>query len=588
MVGVAAPTFVPLPGKLSFSERSWRLALAPETEHLSSIADRLLACRGVTLDSERTAYLGLSLRDMPDPALMPDISRAALRILEAIDAQERITVYGDYDVDGVTSSAVLSLALRDLFGTQVQVYIPNRLKEGYGLNKDALLKLAKQTAEAGLLITVDNGSSAVEEVDYAQSLGFDVIIVDHHQVSEPEPNALAHLNPHRKGAKYPFKGLAAVGIAFMLLVEIRRQARLRDSSPLKMTRIDQYLDIVALGTVADVAPLIGVNRAMVRYGLAQMRKSVRVGIDALCKVAGVEAPTIDESDLGYRLGPRVNAAGRLENAADGYDLLIAQDTGVAARLAERLEMQNKARREIQQAMENDARTQAEAILAAGESEILILQGEDWHPGVVGIVASRMVDTFHLPTFCLALDGNIWKGSGRSIPGVNLKQLLDLCAETLMRFGGHVAAAGLTVAPEKLEAFRALAHAGVQRIRDVETETVFALDIDLAITPNELSFEMVSMLERAGPFGHENPMPKFLIRGVRTSGRIIGKNHLRLERLVDAPNYVQGIAWQMGECLPWLDGAVDIACNARVESWRGRKRLSLNILDMRPTSEEAMV
>ena len=336
MVGGAAPTYVRLPGQLSFTERAWRLVQAAEAEHLSSIADRLLACRGLALESDRAAHLELSLRDMPDPGLMPDISRAASRVLDAIEAQERITVYGDYDVDGVTSSAVLSLALRDLFGTDIQVYIPNRLKEGYGLNKDALLKLAKQRAEAGLLITVDNGSSAVEEVDYAQSLGFDVIIVDHHQVSDPEPRALAHLNPHRKNATYPFKGLAAVGIAFMLIVEIRRQARIRETCPLKMTRIDQYLDIVALGTVADVAPLKGVNRAMVRYGLSQMRGSVRLGIEALCKVAGVEAPTIDESDLGYRLGPRVNAAGRLENAADGYDLLIADDTHVAARLAERL------------------------------------------------------------------------------------------------------------------------------------------------------------------------------------------------------------------------------------------------------------
>lgn len=572
-------TFRSLAGLPSHTGRPWRLKTVSPSNALTSsdLVHRFLATQGLVDQAEVERHLGYSLSHMTDPALMPDATRAADRILTAITSGERITVYGDYDVDGVTSSALLFLAFRSMFKIELDVYIPHRLKEGYGLNEGAIKHIAEQGST--LMITVDNGSSAQKEIAFARTLNLDVIIVDHHQVSDPEPEAYAHLNPHRKTSAYSFKGLAAVGIAFMLLVEVRRRAREQAFPIFGNQRIDQFLDLVALGTVADVAPLVDINRALVRYGLNCIQASPRIGIDALCRVSGVEPDVINEGDLGYKLGPRVNAAGRLENASDGFVLLTETAMNRAQQKAQLIDEQNAQRRVIQAQIEEEALEQAEHQMQ-NQPDILILHGDDWHPGVVGIVASRIVETYQKPVFCLALDGNIWKGSGRSIPGVNLKSLLDECAEVLLRYGGHVAAAGVTLSQDSLPAFKALAQRAVDRVRDESATPVRYVDVDLEIGLHELTFDLMESLDRAGPFGHENPAPRFLLAGVKGVPRILKGDHLKVQHFEGGAPYLEAIGWGMGKCEGLCQAYIDLVCTARVESWRGRRRLTLTIVDLR--------
>jgi single-stranded-DNA-specific exonuclease len=575
--------FLPLVGVQSHLGRPWRIhrAALDVTGSARPLLHRFLSTRGLVEPSAVEDYLSYSLANMCDPALMPDATQAAERILDAISNGEQVTVYGDYDVDGVTSAAVLSLALKSMFGFTVHVYIPHRLKEGYGLNKQAI----RQIADGGttLIITVDNGSSAQAETALAQSLGLDVIIVDHHQVSDPEPVAIAHLNPHRGDSSYPYKGLAAVGIAFMLLVELRRRADAREGVSMINRRIDTFLDLVALGTVADVAPLTDINRALVRYGLGQIKAAPRIGVEALCRVSGVEPDAINEGDLGFKLGPRVNAAGRLENAADGFVLLTEDDGYRAKQMAIQIDEQNAQRRVIQKRIEEEALIQAEALVADGKPEILILHGNDWHPGVVGIVASRIVEVHQLPVFCLALDGNIWKGSGRSVPGVNLKALLDHCGSSLLRYGGHVAAAGVTLNVEALETFKSMAQSSVHLVRDEHAEQVRYVDVDAELNLGDLNFELLEGFESAGPFGHENPLPKFLVKNVSATPKVMRGNHLKLVQLNLAAPYVEAIGWNMGDCASICEASVDLVCTARIESWRGRRRITLTVIDLRSST-----
>ena len=340
-------------------QRPWKLAEVDEGR-VTALADalalppivaRVMALRGVDVD-DAEAFLRASLADMPDPALMADIDAAAERIVRALRDGEKITVYGDYDVDGVTSTAVLWLFFRDHLGVELDYYIPHRLREGYGLNIGAIDTLAERGTR--VLITVDNGSSAVKEIRHAAECGMDTIIIDHHQISDPEPQAFAHLNPHRTRCDFPYKGLAAVGVAFILLVQVRRHLRRAAFYTGPEPRPDRYLDLVALGTVADVAPLTGLNRALVRYGVKVMKARPRVGISALLDVTRTALEGISARDFGFRLGPRINAAGRIDDAARGLRLLIGDDRGEASALAEYVEGQNRERRTIQARMVDEA------------------------------------------------------------------------------------------------------------------------------------------------------------------------------------------------------------------------------------------
>ena len=564
----------------------WR-ASAPDhalASHLSAhlgvplFVSQILIQRGFVTSDTARRHLTADLRDMPSPSTLLDCERAAVRLLRAIDRRERIVVYGDYDVDGVTSTALLQLFFRHELGVEVGAYIPHRMREGYGLNLQAISRLAAEGAQ--LLLTVDNGSAAIEEIAHAQALGMDTIIIDHHQVSEPEPAAYAHLNPHRRACGFPEKVLAAVGVAFYLTIELRRvmrEAGRFGNGP--QPRPDRYLDLVALGTVADVAPLTGVNRALVRAGLELMKRSPRLGLRALMEAARIDPGTVTSRDLGYKLGPRINAAGRMDDATRGLRLLTTDDPAEAIALAAAMERQNDERRVVEHAITASAIERVER-MGADAPPGLVLADETWHPGVVGIVAARMVDRFQRPTVMLAWDGTHYKGSARSLRGFHLKEALDACGAHLVRWGGHAAAAGVTLTRENVEPFtRAFAEVVAERWG---RPAVNGPTIDALATLAELDSGAVAHLERLGPFGEQNPAPVLLVQGVHGRSKRVGETHLKLDLSpADVPR--EALGWGMADALPHCSGAVDLLCTPEVESFRGRRRLVLRLRDLRPAA-----
>lgn len=543
----------------------------------SPLIARILLARGLGDAPSAHRFLGARLADMPDPSRMADIEKAAARLIRAMRAGEKITIYGDYDVDGVTSAATLWLFCRDVLDVELEVYIPHRLREGYGLNASAIEALAASGTR--VLVTVDNGSSAVREITRATELGLDVIIVDHHQVSDPEPPAFAHLNPHRKCCDFADKGLAAVGVVFMLLVELRRQLRAAPWFNGPPPRPDRYLDLVALGTVADVAPLQGVNRALVRFGLDQLRRNPRTGMAALMEVALVEPAAMTARELGYRLGPRINAAGRLDDAAVGLRLLIGDDPTRARELAARLDAQNLERRTIEQRIAGEAVARVEGDATLLDSSVLVLESEEWHLGVVGIVASRLVERFNRPAILLARDGDQWKGSARSVPAVNIKRALDDCAHHLTRYGGHIGAAGLALVPAELDSFRESLNLAIShQITHIGPPT---LEVDAEVDLNHLGPADIEGLEALGPFGHANPAVRLLARGVRGRAKSLRGGHFKLD-VFGTAGPCEAIGWGMEAALRFAQGPLDLLFSPRMETWRGTRRLVLELVDLRPS------
>ncbi len=576
-----------LTGATSYLKRAWRLSEPDESAVATLAMDmavdpvlaRLLILRDIDDPEVARRFLEASLRHMADPAIMADMDRAARRLVQAMERSERVTIYGDYDVDGVTSTAVIWLFFLEVFGVKLETYIPHRLKEGYGLNMDAIDRLVDGGTQ--VLVTVDNGSSANAEIERATAAGVDVVIIDHHQVSDPEPEAYAHLNPHRKGCTYPSKGLAAVGLAFMLLVQVRRVLRDAEFYSGPDPRPDRLLDLVALGTVADVAPLRDINRAIVRYGVNLIKKGPRVGMSALLDVVGKAPSELSARDLGYRLGPRINAAGRLDDATRGLRLLIGDDVAATRQLAREVEEQNKERRAIQDRMVDQAMALIETNAGFREASAIVLADDEWHPGVVGIVAARIVDQYHKPAIVLALDGGVLKGSARSTQDVNIKAALDHCAERLMRYGGHVAAAGMTLKPEELDAFRADLCQAVDTVREGKPGLP-ALKIDAEVGLEKLTFQFIEDIDAMGPFGHMNPQPVFVSRMTRGRTRILRGGHLKLF-FDDQAASMEGLAWNMEDCERWWhSGPVDMVYSPTIETWRGRRKIVLRIQDMRPS------
>ena len=548
-----------------------------ESLDLPELVARVLVRRGLNEPEVARAFLDASLATMPDPAKLADAERAAERLIDAFARGEQITIYGDYDVDGVTSTAVLSLFCAEVFDRWPDVYIPHRLNEGYGLNREAIAHIADSGSR--VLVTVDNGSSAFDEIDYARSRGIDVIVIDHHQVSEPEPPAYAHLNPHRKSCEFPDDRLAAVGVAFLLVVVMRRILRDRGHFGARpQPRPDRLLDLVALGTVADLAPLVGLNRAFVRHGLGCMQRGPRMGVRALMDVARVEASGLTARDLGFRLGPRLNAAGRVDDARAGLWLLLGDDPRRARELAAEVDAHNVERQSLERAMTDAAVAQFEA--GASEVAAIVVFDRNWHPGVVGIVASRLVDRYHRPAIVLGHDGRRFTGSGRSIAGFNLKAALDACADHLMRYGGHIGAAGMAMSESALPQFREAFLGYTAGILGGPPPPP-PLEIDAEIVLGDASNRVFESLERVGPFGRENPAPRLVARRVRAQNlRTMRGGHLKME-FVHADGPCEAIAWRMESRRSVFDGAVDVVFTPGFEVFRGRRRLVLTIADVRP-------
>ncbi len=561
-------------------------ALALTQHHgLTDLLARVLAGRGVTVES-CLSHLQPTLRAlMPDPHTVVDMPAAAERLSRAVTRGETVAIFGDYDVDGATSAALLASYL-DRAGLKPLVHIPDRITEGYGPNTAAIQKLAR--AGATLLVTVDCGTGSPDALTEARRLGLDTVVIDHHRAGTELPPALAVVNANRQDDLSGLGHLCAAGMVFMVLVALQRRLRAEGFwAKRPMPDLLAELDLVALGTVADVVPLTGLNRAFVAQGLAVMRDRARPGLRSLFDVAGADGPP-SVHHLGFLIGPRINAGGRIGDAALGARLLITEDPVEANRIAAELDRLNRERRVIEGAAVDEA--EADAILAfagaGADGRTLICAGEGWHPGVVGLVASRLRERFNRPVFALAIDGERATGSGRSIPGVDLGRVVHeaVAAGLVIKGGGHAMAAGVTLAADRIEEFRAFLDAAIGQAT-AQARSEAALHVDAVLTARALTAELVGTLDGAGPYGAGNPEPVIAIATHQLKAvQPVGTDHLRLTVEAGDGARLSAIAFRsgstaLGDGLRAAVGRpVHLAGTLTVNRHGGAGRAELRVLD----------
>lgn len=535
---------------------------------LSPLITGILLNRGLDSAEEIKSFLYGDRQVYQEPLLMKNMEQAGQRILAAIHGGEQITVFGDYDVDGITACSLLYLFLKEA-GAKVNTYIPKRKGEGYGLNPEALRTLAAD--KTSLLITVDCGISGLEEVATAPA-GMDIIITDHHMPPAELPAAYAIINPKQADCHYPFKGLSGVGVAFKLCQALYQMEHIRE--PLW----ERYTELVALGTVADIVPLRGENRELVKRGLKAMENTSLAGLRQLMEVSGCPKQDISADNIGFILAPRLNAVGRLEHAQLAVELLTTADESKARVIAEELNRENALRQEISRKIFEEVE-----VMLAEQKQIktaIVLAKEGWHAGVIGIVASRLVDKYHLPTILISIDGEVAKGSCRSIPSLNLYEAIRECADELIQFGGHHQAAGLTLRTARLAAFKThFMHVVAGRLQPQDYEPKLKIDV-LLDGQEQLTLGLLRQLHMLEPFGCENPLPIFAVRNVLIRGpRIFGKeqNHLRFFVNYQTETY-HSIMWNGSEFLPCLynNAVADVAFVPKINVYQGLESINLQV------------
>ena len=539
---------------------------------LPRVQAQLLYNRGVRTSEDAARFVSSDSSLSHDPALLPDMDRAVERLVEAIGAREVIGVFGDFDTDGVTGTAVLVRALRAL-DAQVVTHIPHRVDEGHGLNDDAIAALRDRGVT--LLITVDCGVTSPDEIRVAATMGIDTIVTDHHALHGETPEALALINPRREGSAYPYTELTGVGLAFKLVQAL--YMRLAKDPP------DGLLELVALGTVADVGPLTGENRYFVNEGLARINESSNVGIRALAEVAGLELGALDESSLSFGLIPRLNAPGRLAHANASLELLTTGDVNEARALAEQLQLHNQERQTLTERGEAQAEAQISRRHPDGIPSILVVGSRAWLPGILGIIAGRLAETYYRPAIAVSVGAEYSRASARSIPEFNIVQALNACSEMFTRFGGHAQAAGFTIPTDRMkELVGRLTEDATSQIgaRDLQPE----LTIDCAASPSEIEGDTFRFMRQLSPFGAQNPLPLFAATGARVvESRTVGQGrHLRL-RLAHNGAQWDAIAFRQGARADLARDAIDIAYGMELNEWRGRKTMQLIVEDLRPSS-----
>jgi len=535
--------------------------------HINKLLASILVNRNIEEDKIE-AFLNPTRKSFHDPFLMPDMKKAVDRILKAMQNKEKIIIYGDYDVDGITSITVLKSFLEDR-GVHVDSYIPNRLEEGYGLNKPAIEKIAENKYQ--LMITVDCGISGIEEIEYANSLGIETIVTDHHEVGDSLPNAIAIVDAKRKDNEYPCRDLAGVGVVFKLIQAIGIKLGLEEKEYLK------YLDIVCIGTISDIVPLVDENRAIAKLGLLLVRQTKNLGLQSLLMSSGYK--NIDSTTISFGVAPRINACGRMGHADEALNLFLSKDIYEVNELTKKLNEYNKIRQETEKNIYEDAVNQIEQN-KLNEKNAIIVSGENWHHGVIGIVSSKITDLYFKPSILLCNEGEFSKGSGRSIPGFDLHQALMQCQDTIDRFGGHAMAIGITIKTDKFQEF-AEEFENVAKEAKID-EIIPIINIDAKIELNEINKEMVESLKLLEPYGEGNKMPIFAFRNLKIDSiRALSEGkHIKLT-LKDNNNIINAIGFNLGKIAEdyRIGDKIDVVGTLEINSFNGVDSLQINIKDV---------
>ena len=536
--------------------------------HITNLLASILVNRGIIDGEKINVFLNPTRKDFYNPFLMPDMEIAVKRIVKAIENKEKIMIYGDYDADGITSITVLKKYLNEI-GLKTGEYIPNRLNEGYGLNKDAISKIYNDGYK--LMITVDCGISGLEEVDYANSLGMEIIITDHHEPAEKLPEAIAVIDAKRKDNKYPFNQLAGVGVVFKLIQAISTELKLEEKEYLK------YLDLVCIGTISDIVPLVDENRVIAKLGLKLIEKTKNIGLKTLLNIADLRK--IDSTAISFGVAPRINACGRMGFQEEALQLFLTEDSGEATKIAKRLVQFNQERQakekqifeEVIEKIEKDDK----------DKKCIVLAEENWHHGVIGIVASKITEIYYKPSILICLEGDKGKGSGRSIPGFDLYTALTKCSDYIEKFGGHSMAIGITIKKENFEKLKEAIEKYAQESNISDIMPI--INIDKEINLKNINIEEVKSLELLEPFGEGNKMPLFLLRNLKIDSirALSGGKHLKLTLKQDN-NIVDAIGFNMGDLSKeyLLGDKVDVVGTIEINSFGNKENIQINLKDIR--------
>ena len=535
---------------------------------------QVLINRGIDSAAEAKSFLKPNADDLPDPSNLPDMEKAVRRIAKAIKDKENIAIYGDYDVDGLTSTALMVRFFKAL-GLSPLTYIPNRLTSGYGLHFKALEDLAKKNVT--LVITVDCGTNSKEEIEAAQKLGLEVIVTDHHEVGPHLPDCLL-LNPKREDFNLPQKEIAGCAMAYLFLEALQKYLKKSGIDGADKIEMADHLDLVALGTIADIVPLININRTLAKLGLLKALQSIKPGIRSLIEISGLKDKTLKAASVAFRLAPRLNAAGRLGEAGDSLELLTTDDPLTAYNLAQKLNNFNGARQRL------EGKVLGEALQIIDKEELhkrpaIVVASDNWHPGVIGIVASKLVDRYGLPAVVITFASDPGKGSVRSIDGLNVVEMLRKCKDHLKHFGGHAQAAGLTIYSKEFETFRKKFENACEK--EFPSKKSRSLNIDALLKPGDLNFALASEIELLEPFGPGNPEPTFCLEDLTvTNRRIVGNKHLKLKLAhLNKSAQFDSIGFGMGDNNVTEGSLISLAFTPQINVWNGLSSLQLKIRDI---------
>jgi len=544
---------------------------------INPIISQILVNRGITTPDDAKNFLFPSLEDLHNPFLMQDMDQGVDRLIRSILERESILIYGDYDADGITSTAILVKFLKEI-NDRTRYYIPGRVEEGYGLSRAAIDRFKAEGTD--LIVTVDCGISDHAEIAYAIASGIDVIVTDHHEVPHIMPACTAVINPHRRDCPFPFKSLAGVGVVFNLLIALR--GRLRNLGFWKereYPNLMKYLDLVAIGTIGDVVPLIDENRILAKIGLGVARNTERIGLKALMAISDMGNRGFSSESAAFRLIPRINAAGRIGSPLDAAELLLTENEEKATLLAERLDTHNRNRQEIEKAILDEILEEINTTIDINKFNSLIFSSHAWHPGVIGIVASKLVDRYYRPTMLISVKDGIGRGSGRSIVEFNLYEGLDKkCAPLLLAYGGHRYAAGMSIREEDIAGFsKVLSETVREDLGDVQP--VPRISIDAVCSLNEIDYTLVSQIEMLAPFGSMNPEPLLCAKDVTVSSlATVGNNHLKM-RVNGGGTYYDTIWFDRGDLSDSLSGStIDIVFTPQINYWNGKSTIQLKMKD----------